>query len=887
MRRLRTIDDLYSDVKDYDLVITNDAALETALNSRITVPRIGQFCMTPRHIAYLLAPKEMGLPVAKDMTIIAAVREDTGYDLRYIYSEIKNFREIRRHTAEVRKHLNTRRSARVYDSYESLPTVERVMANFDPENSEFFRGKRVAMIGVELFDDLDKHFIPLDADFFDIFADDGYTIPEIRVVGNDRQLAENAVDLVDPEKADDFAIVLNATAPIADAVRAALYRRRLPFINRMDVKDMAPIRDYLSFLTHSFNYETVRVRQVKELFSAYNGFILPGAEEYLLSRQDGEVLRQHAKELKEIMRRVCHEGMTFGEVRDEICLRSTKMHVTNLLKDLNLEDKVVTPGELANLRYAVENIGDLTNTEQRKLEETTGVLLADCTKSVYVDRPVVIYLGMGQDWDVRVVGKRYLDPEDENDRNAARLEALLQQGERRVYMVNTTKNGKEAHPALTFSSIERDDDGKKKPCPGFADICSKVTVGRWKVPQDSETIALGQTDVDSDKEFDAPFSKTTYNAFRYCPRKYMFASVLRDSDKTYTVFGNLIHEFAELYACHPDAVRQTGEGRIVDMISERYAGLSSPSMEPLDRDRITLAVRNVMSYMDRNSIMMTDLVDSNSSRKSPNGLMTELGLDACSPSCEHDHRGSAHPLHGIFDLYNDGVVVDYKSGRMKGASDIAKAMSGDSDEPEFQPLMYLALSLQEPDSKGRFDQFYVMGNDVDSLRDGYDIMSNVVTVRVSDSDLMSAAMGSADYMETLRQNVRSEYQDKLEDIMEALRTCGVPDPEKWREDESVVGSAISAIGGKDNKTVRTNMGRAIGKIADTLKGGIARGRSEIVIPRSTLDSFLRQLDSDHAVAVRMSRTEFPALPLKDCKKCDYREACTLAVMGVSGGDEDE
>ena len=55
MRRLKTIDELYEEVRDYGLVITNDAPLETALNARIDTPRIGPLAMTPRHIALLLA----------------------------------------------------------------------------------------------------------------------------------------------------------------------------------------------------------------------------------------------------------------------------------------------------------------------------------------------------------------------------------------------------------------------------------------------------------------------------------------------------------------------------------------------------------------------------------------------------------------------------------------------------------------------------------------------------------------------------------------------------------------------------------------------------------------------------------------------------------------
>ena len=179
MRRLRTIDELYEQVKGYELVNTNDLTLETALNSRISTPRIGPLAMTPRHIASHIAFSELRRPTVKDIRLISEIHGETGFDLRYIFSEIQNFREIRKHTAEVEKHLVTRNSKRVYELYSGLQTVESVMSSFDPEESGFFEGKTTAVIGVDLFDDLDKHFIPLEADFVDILYDGEYEIETI------------------------------------------------------------------------------------------------------------------------------------------------------------------------------------------------------------------------------------------------------------------------------------------------------------------------------------------------------------------------------------------------------------------------------------------------------------------------------------------------------------------------------------------------------------------------------------------------------------------------------------------------------------------------------------------------------------------------------------
>ena len=881
MRRLRTIDELYEQVKGYDLVITNDVSLETALNSRISTPRIGPLAMTPRHIASHIAFSELRRPTVKDIRLISEIHGETGFDLRYIFSEIQNFREIRKHTAEVEKHLVTRNSKRVYELYSGLQTVESVMSSFDPEESGFFEGKTTAVIGVDLFDDLDKHFIPLDADFVDMFDDGVYEIETIHEVGNDRQLADNAVDLIDPERADDYAIVLNSSSPLVDAVRTSLYRRGLPFINRMEVRDMAPIRDYLGFLTYAFNYDTVRIGQVRELLASFNGFVAQGTDGYLLSRLDEPALRPRAVELKDIMRRVCHEGMTFGEVRDLISYSSTRLHVTNLLKDLDLEDTTITPRELSNLRYAVENLSDLTNSEERHEDEISGVLIADCSRSVYVDRPIVLYLGMEQDWNVQVVGKRYLDVEEESEKNAIRLSALLQQGEGRVYLVNTTKNGKRSRPSLTFDMIFGE------PCTTFEDICRHLVTGRWSESKLPPSVGTGLEAIEQTSEFDRPFSKSSFDALVYCPRKYLFNSMLSDSDKKSTAFGNLVHEFAELYACYGELVRSEGMERFVDLAAERFAGLSSSSMADLDRDRIRVAMANIMAYMDRNEVSDVPLDIDEAGRKHGNGMMRELGLERCSSLCEKDEHSVKHPMHGKLDLFWKGTVCDYKTGKAKSPGQIINSMAlGENiDFPEFQPLIYLALSQEREGSSGRFDLFYAMGHDTESISEGFDVIDNVRTVRLENGDAFSIAREDPGFMDDLRSDLSAFYSERAVGLLDGIEPYSSTDPATWADNEDLLNNVRRNVGKDDqDKNVKV----AVRKVADRFRNGMVRSSQEVIVPQETLDRFLEELDRMHDEVRSMSvrgGSGFPARPLNGCDRCGFREACTASIIEEADGDE--
>ena len=887
MQILKSIDELYAEVRDYDLVITNDAALETALNARVDTVRMGTFAVTPRHLARDLSHGILGRGEMSDLELVAAVAEETQLDFKYVYSEILNFREIRRYTANVRDHLTTNRSRRVFDSYCSLPTREKAMNDFDPfENPcEFLEGKRVAVIAPELFDDLDKHFNPPDHDVIDIFregSEGSYEIPEFRRIGNDRQIAEHAADLIDPEHPDDFAIVMNATAPIADAVRAALYRRSLPFVNSLTVRDLSLIRDYISFLSFAMDFETVRVGQVKDLFAGMREYFKSGREGYLLSKIDEEDdMRAGDHRLRDIMREAFYDGLTFGDVIDRVFKPQDKSRVSTVIQSLRLEDQTVTPKRLSELRYAVDNVKELKHNEEIPAYEMTGVLLADCKNSVYVDKPVVIYLGLEQDWNIPVVNRRYIDSEWEAEVNAMRFSALLQQGQRRVYLINTTKNGKPAKPCLMFNQILAD-----RKIEGF-DSIAPVVSGRWfQEPEEIER-RKGEVILDGAGRFDRPFSKSSFDAYYSCPRCYMFRSLLPSDEKKSNEFGTLIHSFAELYACHRDVVERMGLDTFVDLISDRYSGLSSPTMEEVDYDAVRRAMLNITRYLDMRGV--TAPLDSrNSSKPHPNRFMEVLGVEESSTVCETDYRSTVHPIHGEFDLYWQDVITDYKTGKAKDGKDIGKEMTWESGAqyPEFQPLIYLAIASELEGFGDRFEMFYAMDNDVVSSEPGFDIRDNVRTVSVRPGNINRCMSESTALREEVRRKLKESMKDHADAVVDAVAETARGGPEGWRSDQAVVNAVVERAG-LSGKSASKDAEVAIGYLADCIVGGMVVTRRSVEIPREMLDGFLESVDRMHAEAVEASTGYLPAKPRIDCRDCDYFEACTRQVLTVEEDGSDE
>ncbi|MDR1954777.1 MAG: PD-(D/E)XK nuclease family protein [Candidatus Methanoplasma sp.] len=891
MRRAKSIDELYEEVRGYDLVLTNDAALATALNARIDRPRIGGFAYTPRHLAGDQAVPIFGAEVLGDLKIISEIANETGYSFKHIHSELENIRTIRRYKKDVRRYLYTRPSAEIYSSFLGLRTLEKLMDSYDPKDTGLFGNKKTAVIGIELFDDLDKHFVPAEHDEIDIFTDGRYDIDTIYEIGNDRQIAENIVGLIDPERADDTAIVLDTTGPIADAVRAALYRRKIPFRNTMSVKDLSQVRDYLQFLSLSLSYETLRVRHVRELFSGYGGYFKQQEDEYLLHKIYLH-LEHRAKELTDVMKNI--REMTFRSVCDIVVRDVHRPQIAMLIEDMRVKDSKVT-SELANeLNYAVNNIDDLRHNEEIPDDEKKGVLLADCSRSVYVDRPFVIYLGLGPEWSNTILGKEYIDRETEAEINMLRFSVLLQQGASKLYAVNSMRNGRESPPSPIFEQIkDREKNSGDEPASvsGFGDVSKTVIKGQWISQKESGLVSMGEDRPDPAEKKDWRFSKSAYNNYFACPRAYMYGRMISVPDSESTIFGNILHEFAEFYLCYPELVKNRLE-EYTKTISEKYSGLSSQQMKEIDGSKIRVCMANIIRFVDSLGIKDVPLDRECSNRRYGNMFMEMHGCKMYSSITETEFISRTHPLFGKFDLLADNRIIDYKTGKTAAPKEIMKKMNTAQrqDHFEFQPLIYLSLLKDNSPPPHKFSLVYVAGNDVRSITDeNFNIKDNirdVVLLKESMAEFLSdpdSPVKTASFGSTYQ-----KITDRWSTFVSTALRSG-KDHTSWRDDAGLISSITGALGMSNAKTNADNVAKALGKLSDIISSGMFIDGDEVVIPSDTLERFLSMIDRDHDLASSEIYSEFPASPRRDCGGCDFYKACTRDMIEPdgAGGESDD
>ncbi|MCQ2078841.1 MAG: PD-(D/E)XK nuclease family protein [archaeon] len=896
MRKAKTIDEIYEEVRDYDYVITCDAPLATALNNMINRCKLDGFAFTPQTIAGMVQTVVLDGKVLTELELIDRLERDTGFDFRYIHSEVQNIKDIRRYTADVEKYLYTRKSRELFQHFRELPTSTKVMDIYNPVlYRSFLLGKRVAVVGIELFNDLDKHFLPPDFDEIDAFTDEDYEIPVIHAIGNDRQTAGSIVDRSEPETRNDTAIVLDAGGSIADAVRAALYRKHIPFKNDLDMKDLAQIRDYLLFITLALDYRTLRVADVRELFSTYqaghntnrHGELRPEMDRYLLCRAPlEEPVDPVTRRLMDTMEHI--REVDFAYACEALFQDAPiKASVEILLENMHLRSEKITTRLVSRLTYAVNNISDLKHNEQVPEDERKGVLIADCRNSVYVDRPFVIYVGLDESWEQSANGKDYVDKQRLDEDNAFRLGILLQQGTSRLYAVKPVTKGKETAPCATFQTMYQM-AGRPRAVSSFRDICTEYVTGSWFRVEPREPPMRGSAgDFTSDRGW--RFSKSAYNAYSDCPIKFLFSKLLPGEDNEYTVFGNCLHEFAEFYYCYPDIVRQRGLDHYVSALEGMYAGMSNECQRELDTSRFRVYINNIVRYVDLIRPDIVPLKDDLSARKYPNIFMQEEGLSMCSSLTESE-MSTDGPLYAKFDVCHENSIVDYKTGKAKEPAEILKGFTRRGKGlSEFQALVYLSVLGANRSGDCSFDLLFIGDNDISSVSEDFDIRRNVRTVVLRHEGLDVLAFGENGVLRSSIQGVQ-KYADLLARwdevsplLMDIFHTGPFDSP-------SNVTMMMNALGLKNLKKNSEACAGLLKKAADCVKlPYLLDSDGRVVIPWDSMEAFVRQVAEDRRTAaeemcIPMDQLRKGNMP---CRKCSYFKACMKADLAEDLEEEDE
>ncbi len=874
MRKARSINDLYGLLKDFDMALTNQAPLATALNRIADRPMVGRFSVTPRQLAKRLSLSIIGEEAWSDAKIITQIAESTGLELRYVHGEVENLREIRRHTAQVERHLEGRDSELVWKNLSRLPTLERAMERFP---LDFFDGIEVGVIALDLFDELDKHVLPPPGSFTELSPWDSgtFTIPKIADMGNERLIGRHVADLIDKSNMNATAIVMDTDGSMADSVRTSLYAKGLPFQSVRSMRDLPGIRDMLRFLELCLGLPTARMGDIKRLVRSVELKGLDAATLVFNIRNDARLFTVHALEsqdpslmaLKNRMESISEMNLSQASTS---LLKDDELTMTmRLLRELGLASSPLRADTLEDLRYGVDQLSEEILRDE---DEKEGVVLVDCHSSAYVDRPIVFHLGLGNEWARRIQRRKHIDSEAELEKDQARFEILLQQGEQRIYMTSKVAKGRKVIPCVYFNrALDR-------PVRDFDDLTEEggFANGCW-LP---DPVALDFISKDIEEpQMPASLSPSALNQLLKCPRKYHFGRLCESPDSGPAFRGTLVHRYAELIAHHPSYASVDGQERCLEILQKDYVSLSHKGRDRFERTALRALIRNAAEFASRYPI---EELPVKTGRGNP--LFSALGEKPRIGNTEIFLEDRQTLLRGLVDLMVDqSLAVDHKTGAPMAASTRAKSIAsiwGEGD-PDTQPLAYMALLRSMGEKRREISLHYNYLKPVPADKQGYDPSNHINKVTYTGTGRADLLKGEDPWMIRILRQGPKDFGPFLEEVGEkdfcdhliSIRAWELP-PE---EDYEAIDNFILFLKGRSGK-------KAVGKKVFTralekLRDEVPFTKDTVLITNETMDRFLETVSECFSYIGEYKREGFPAAPRKEayCSKCEFLDICMEAL----------
>jgi hypothetical protein len=704
LRKSKTIHEIYNEVSGYDLVITNDAPLATALNKLVDKPRLGYLAMTPKQIAKKFA----GIyyeRIYDKFEIILSVFKNNYYPLNLLHQTVKKIYEIWLYNAKF-EHISMFLSEdenRILALLSEFETIENVMENF---NEDYYGNKKIAVIGEEIFTLLDREVLisrGTPADRLELFKDEEYSIDKTYVFGSDESLAENLTELINKDNEDETAIVLNTDSEYLEIIKSVLIRKGLKIEEKYYLRDDLSVRTFISFLELSPDIENI---EFKELIPLANEFGIKTQSEFS-QYNAGVYVKKVSKDnkLKAIFDICKNIGkMNFNELVSKLRLMfeyEVSPEFIELLESSEMGKVKISDKSITDLKYILKEFDIETSSEK------SGILFVNAKNSSFIDRKLIFYIGLDDTWMRVYPDKDYLNKEEEEEKNRLRFQILIQQGEKKYYFVRNTKNYEEVIPCYYFSILS------EKKADSFNDaFFNPVHINSLKVKEDySPDIDRLPVKLMSEVKLISP---TDLNAIYKCPKYYSFKRLFPNENNPNMKRGILFHSFAELYFNHPEFTNENMEA-ILDLMVEEMSYFTKNIYKEFVKSEFRIGTESIINFLEETDIKKLKITDS--PRKTENILMDAFRLKKLYSNTEGWIIGNDKtPVKGKIDLQYENKIVDYKSSASRKKdhevtyqSNIDYINRNEYEKFDFQAVAYIS-SLRDKSGDVKFIYNFLLSN---------------------------------------------------------------------------------------------------------------------------------------------------------------------------------
>lgn len=718
MRKVKSIKQLYEEVKNADLVITNDAPLNTALTKQINKPTLGSFALTSRLIGSKYATRVFENHQMDLAQIVLVVKDKLKLSLKESLHYTQNIFNILQYVGdfkEVEKYIS-KEEIKVLKLIEDLPTYQKAMTI---SNIDFLNKKDFAVIGENLFSNLDKKTLPNKYKSIDIFEKTKTNLDNFYLFNSTKSIVDRVVSMIDEKNQDSIAIVVNIEAEYLPLIKAKLINKNINLNEKIYLFQDFKVREVISILDSCFSIHNSKVIDMIEIANLFGIEI----SESLVDYDFLELVKidSNAKKLFNLLEKL--KRQKFEDIL--LTLRDNKIEITDelysILNSLNLLKEKISITNLNDLKYYIENF-DIEIDKNKN-----GVLLIDAKNSSYINRDIIFYVGMDHSWTKIQEEQKYFDKKVELEKNIDKFQILIQQGEERFFFVNKLTDSQKTIPPFYFSFIF------DKKIESFEDeLFNPIIVNETN----EENIFDKKNNFQNIEKFSnkSSFSNSALSSYVSCPKKYSYSRLSNGAEKDYFLKGELVHSFAEFYLENAGFVKEKGVDKFVNLIMDELKYLTKKANINIEKNKIKFGLEAIVEFLDKIEINNDVVIkpDKETNMHQENFFAKKINKSFKSLNAEVEFKDTKLKLNGVIDLLaNDSLIVDYKTGKKKSVKDIVKN-SNISLPPsycDFQPLVYLSIFRKfSPDKELTFKYSFPMMNVYNKLMD-LELEENTINVK--------------------------------------------------------------------------------------------------------------------------------------------------------------
>jgi len=259
-QRAKSVETLYREVSDYDVVLTPDAPLASAINRRVDVPQFGTFATTPRRLA--AGRREQ----AEDRTAFLEVIDSTDHDWKSVSYAIGNVLQCWEHQGNAESILE-------YDSYvdDATSDVVEVMADLRSTSKLLTEytvdAPSLAVVGEQQLTTLERSILPDEYDNVDLFTTDAFDYSSFNIFDSSADIIDVILDTVSVDTAHNVAVVLDGNSRYSSLIEAAFDAAGIPYYGGPGFIDDPHHRAFLNLCRTGFRGVETTVGDVKPVLT--------------------------------------------------------------------------------------------------------------------------------------------------------------------------------------------------------------------------------------------------------------------------------------------------------------------------------------------------------------------------------------------------------------------------------------------------------------------------------------------------------------------------------------------------------------------------------------------------------------------------------------------